>query len=180
MKRLLKRIRYWWKFEGRYYLYDIREGVVNLFIWFKIIWKDRPWDQSYLLRLIQFKLNTQIKYWIRHDIVRHKGMESDVRLMRICVKLIDIILDETYSMDAMNYIENKYGPSDFKMTPYKKDKDGEQLYSYNFEYEKVNDDNYKEFNNEQLTLNDIANKQQDKANKLLFHILEERVHYWWT
>lgn len=42
-------------------LRNFKNGIQNLYRWFPVIWKDRYWDYTYLLVLIQFKMKLMSK-----------------------------------------------------------------------------------------------------------------------
>lgn len=58
---------------------------------FKRIW-GKPWDYGYLLKLEQYKIREMCEYLKKHH--AHIDWELQVREMTICIKLIDIILEE--------------------------------------------------------------------------------------
>ncbi len=39
-----------------FFRYDIPNGIENVIRWVPLIWKDRDWDEYFLLRVMQFKL----------------------------------------------------------------------------------------------------------------------------
>ncbi len=41
---------------------QLKYGILNLIIWFPIIWNDRQWDHYYLLRMFEKKLKLMSKY----------------------------------------------------------------------------------------------------------------------
>lgn len=45
-----------WALHISYWPYDIKYGIQNLYHWFRLIWSDRDWDQSFMWRLLLFKL----------------------------------------------------------------------------------------------------------------------------
>lgn len=70
----------------------------NLWIYKKILWNQRDWDYAYLLNLEKFKFSLMIKHFINNPYVDH---DNDIKWISICIKLIDIILEEdsSYSFD---------------------------------------------------------------------------------
>lgn len=58
---------------------------------FKRIW-GKPWDYGYLLKLEQYKIREMCDYIQKYH--THIGWEKQIREMTICIKLIDIILEE--------------------------------------------------------------------------------------
>ena len=74
----------------------------------KILRKDGDYDYGYLLVLERFKLKRMIKSFeeASHP---HVSIEFTIRDMKMCVKLIDIILEEDACMNT--YLDNNYGPN---------------------------------------------------------------------
>jgi hypothetical protein len=115
--------------------------------------------------------------------------------MRLCVKLIEKVQDETYAMEYMDYgkdrvwftpcndgtgnslmnseiIEDNYSEF-FKKYPlvYKRVMKGEGVFTLD-----GRDDS--EMN--KLIAMNIAHLNQERAHKLLFKILEENIRGWWS
>ena len=68
-----------------------------------MLWRDRDYDYSYLLRLEQLKLKKMSE--------RIRGYEDSKRmcqLMRTCIKLIDIIIDgDIPDTDKVTYVNDR-------------------------------------------------------------------------
>lgn len=60
--------------------YDLKYGIINLWKYRKIIWKDRDWDQYFLLELMSFKMKNM------SDLQRYHGHHVDC----------DTVADELY------------------------------------------------------------------------------------
>ena len=73
---------------------DIRYGIKNLFLWFKIIWFDRNWDYVYLLIILERKLDYMEKYQ------RDYGISADymnlAKQLMVCKNLCRRIREDTY------------------------------------------------------------------------------------
>jgi hypothetical protein len=74
----------------------------------KLLRKDGDYDFGYLLVLERFKLKRMVKSFeeASHP---HVGIEFTIRDMKMCVKLIDIVLEEDAYMET--YMEDNYGPN---------------------------------------------------------------------
>lgn len=92
---------YWktigWRIE---YFYT---SVKNLIRWSPIIWKDRDWDDYFIWEVLKFKLKNQSKYIGDRD--TYTSSKYGAQRMMLCVKLIDKIQEEYYSMEYMDYHE---------------------------------------------------------------------------
>ena len=188
----MNRIRLWWKFSGRYYHKDIIQGIKNLIKWFPVIWKDRDFDHSKIFDVIKFKLDKQAKYIDKHD--RHTRAQRDAEIMMTCVRLINLIQEEYYNMEYMDYHQTVHN-----WIPYKdKDEDGGNLMElqteeiserfsdyfkkYPLQYKRALNPNthwYYTEKNKQTIAMWIGNENQRRAQTLLFKILNDNIQKWW-
>lgn len=67
-------------------------GIKNLFQWFSIIYRDRDFDQFYLLNLEYFKLKKMYKYFSTANIVEDEWHIAQTIKRAMCV--LEIILEE--------------------------------------------------------------------------------------
>jgi hypothetical protein len=102
--------------------------------------------------------------------VQYVGIERDIQLMELCVKLIDIIKEERFSEQAFNEIKAIWG--DLKFV---ENEDG----TYNIKHEKETEENEKECSELCVKVYNKYQAKHDKASKLLFRILNERLNRWW-
>ena len=83
-----------------YYLYN---SIRNLCIWFKIIWRDRPWDYHYLFIMLHKKLSLMERF------IRIKGCHEDHIMdadrIKECIVLLDRIIADDYEDMAMIVID---------------------------------------------------------------------------
>jgi hypothetical protein len=189
---MFKGIYVWWKWKGRYFHRDIAQGVKNLYYWFPIIWKDRNWDDHYIFEVLKHKLKAQAKYIGDRDF--HIRAQLDAKRMRLCVKLIEKVQDESYEMEYMNYYKDKVW-----FTPCE-DRPGSSLYnseviSENFDdffkkyplvYKKVLKgegpftlDGRDESEIKKIIAMNISHLNQQRAQDLLFKIINENINCWW-
>lgn len=189
---IFRRIYLWWEYDGRYLHLQFKRGIKNLWYWLPIIWKDRNWDDHYIFEILKHKLKAQAKYIGDRDF--HTRAQLDAKRMRLCVKLIQLVQDETYAMEYMDYHKDRVW-----FTPCE-DREGSSLYNSEEVWE-----NYDEFFKKYplvykqvlkgagpFTLNgrdesdmkriiaqNIAHVNQERVHKLLFKILEENIRGWW-
>lgn len=187
-----RRIRLWWKFEGTYWYRNLKQGVKNLWYWFPIIWKDRDWDQHYIFEVLKHKLKAQAKYI--GDIDRHSSAQQDARRMNICIKLIELCQDETYTREYRDYVRDRSWFEQCKVKPqyltwqneiiaetlddffkkypliYKRVMNGEGPFT-------LDGGNEKEIKR-RIAMN-ICHINQQRAHKLLFKIIEQNIEQWW-
>ena len=193
---MIERIRLWWKFEGRYYYSDFVYGVKNLIRWFKLIWKDRDWDDHYIWVLIIQKLEFQAKYIGDND--RHTRAKRDAEIIRTCVELMKRVKEEYYESEYMNYHNSDYNFIDcntpghkqlqivqnkewfdeyFKKYPlvYKKILADKKLQIFRLELEEGETE---EDSKRRIAMN-ISHYNHNRARKILFKLMERNIENWW-
>lgn len=168
-------------YQHKYFIY----GVKNLWKWLPIIWKDRDWDDFYIFEILKHKIKNTADYTEKKQ--RFLDWKDDVRYMRICVKLIDRIQDEYYISEMHEYWE-----TNMRMEPME---DGTRLLE--FDDVRVDLDRYlsKYPNDKRRTLKSkradnigdsdkslaimVSYMRHERARKLLFDILQDKIERWW-
>jgi hypothetical protein len=189
---IFRRIYLWWVHDGKYYHKYFKEGVKNLWYWSPVIWKDRNWDDHFIFEVLKHKLKAQAKYISNSD--HHTRAQLDAKRMRLCVKLIQLVQDETYAMEYMDYTKDRVW-----FTPYE-DKSGSSLYNseevwenydelfkkYPLVYKKVLKgagpitlDGRDEADMKRIIAMNISHINQKRAQDLLFKIMNENINGWW-
>lgn len=197
----MRKMRLWWKFEGRYYHKDVYQGIKNLVRWFNVIWKDRDWDDHYIWEILKTKIEHQAKYIGGRGI--HLSAKRDAQLMMTCVRLIDRVQSEFYQGEYANYYH-----SEFHFVPVSQedidDVDDEDLKSdmkgsYTMEIQEIwerFDDYFAKYphvyrevtkTDKYIFSNDTKQKiamnmgeyMAEKAHRILFALLERNMRSWW-
>ena len=171
-------------------MYKLRQfirSIKNLVKWFPIIWKDRDWDDYYIWGVLKFKLKNQAEYIGGND--RYVGAKRDAEIMMLCVRLIDKLQEEYYTMEYQDYREADFNfiPSSYKPEYFELDivEKSENLDDYFKKYPRI----YKTVINADkmpftrdskvsIALN-IAHINHNRARKLLFKLLERNIEGWW-
>ena len=183
---MIDKIRLWWRFEARYFHKNFIKGVKNLWKWFPTIWKDRDWDSYYIYEILRVKIENQAKYIGDRNF--HTEAKRDAERMLLVTKLIKLQQDDTYGMEYMDYHESEYsfepvegkeGVCTLESTVIS-ERYQEFLDKYPSTVRKIKKEE------KDLDLEDkrslcfyVSSRNQEKANSLLFRILEERIGYWW-
>jgi len=190
IRNKLESIPLWWEQDGRYMYRNFKIGVVNIIYWFPIIWKDRNWDSYYIFEILKHKLTAQANYIAGRDI--HTRAQHDARDMRICVKLMQLVQDEFYDSEYLDYHKTKhwFEPID--------DSTGSLTWESKLLEENF-DDYFAKYplihkrvlngegvfnregreNNKQIIAMNIGNINQTRAHKLLFKIMQDNILGWW-
>ena len=190
---VFRRIYLWWNHDGKYYHKYFKQGVKNLWYWFPIIWKDRNWDDHYIFEVVKHKLKAQAKYIGNQD--RHTRAQLDAKRMRLCVKLIELIQDETYQMEYMDYHKDRVWFTDCEDKPGYSIYNSEEVWEnydaffkkYPLVYKRVMKgegpftlNGRDESDMKRIIAMNIAHINQERVHKLLFKILEQNIRGWWS
>ena len=184
--------------------YNISNGLVNIYNWLPIIWKDRNWDYRYIYTILEKKLELT-----REEIVssnRHQDIDdNENKYITICLNLIDKVSNEDYGCEYFDYLKEE-----MNFIPYKKEvndlddelfegEDPEQEYlqmetkvlENNLdEYFKLRPAAYKRFlktdkgknidkGNDRYLAIMFSDYNQERAKKLLFKVLANKISSWW-
>ena len=188
--RKLTNLYYWWGHEGKYLHRTFITGIKNLWYWFPVIWKDRHWDDHYIFQVMIHKLKAQSKYIGSRDI--HTRAKRDAEIMMTCVRLMELVKEEYYGMEYIDYHESKNW---FQDVPGKEGYSSweSRLVSENF------DDYFKKYpliykrvlngegpfkregreDDKQVIAMNIGHINHERARKLLFKLMEENIEGWW-
>lgn len=212
-KTIFGRIQLWWWDVTRHSWYekrivfpfkDFKSGIKNLIKWFPIVWKDRDWDDAYILYVLKFKLANTRDRILKNDIIIDEDQNEIKRDITICVNLIDSFVDEKYSMEYMDYLkremffvdyvsddpdfpldEDEKKDGGYKELKFKVLEDNLDAYfaKYPLDYTKTkkliaarNPDRVNDREYEALVMSDL---RQKKANSLLWKIINDRIQRWW-
>jgi len=164
-------------FFRRYFpiwLKEFVEGIKNIIRWIPTIYKDKDWDQYFIMKLLQKKIEHQREYLIYHN--RHIGIEQDNRNMTWVLNLIEYQINDYYELEKYDYVE--FGKK--LLGPYKSEKLDNYLVKYpgtirrvKQKYPNINFDN-----KDRLSLY-VGIYNQQKCNHLIWKIMEEKSGQWW-
>ena len=160
------------------------EGVKNIIRWTPTMYHDRDWDGSYILKILQKKIEFQRKELINAN--RHMDIDRDNRDMTLALNLLERVKEEYYSLECMDYWDSEIVFDDVPENPKLKsievntttERYDEYLSKYPSSVRALTKEHGEELDKQRLCLM-VSNYNHNKANKLLFRVLEERLAYWW-
>jgi len=191
-------------FENRYLdiLYSRRLvrnlyiSVKNLIKWFPTIWNDRQWDHYFTFIVLRTKLQFQADYLEKND--NHTMASYDVSRIRTCIRLIDKIVESSYSTEYFEYCKVNYSFEKIENSnQYRMNSDevynnfSDYFEAYPLDYKRALkqfhlryphkklesvDDFYTHGNTIAMLMSDI---REARAKKLLFHLMEMHIMRWW-
>jgi hypothetical protein len=162
------------------------DSVENLFDWLPVIWRDRHWDDYYITRVLQRKIELQREYIVKHN--RHLSIPQDNRDMTWVLNLIERKHEDYYSLEKYDYED-----SEFVFTPCEDRPDCSTIDT------KINSENWDEYlakykgavrrvkklypNKDLSDKGDLTHYvgryNQERADRLLWRIMAERSARWW-
>lgn len=158
-----------------WFRYSLPRGIINLFLWFKVIWGDRQYDHFYIYKLLHHKLTLMEKH------IREKGHsvdnEKDAKKIKICVLLLDRLINDVYFEMAHKDFDKKWGECQMKTSPDENNKDYVKL---DFVYENVKtEEDKKQQKKEQKRIwqHESYLRKQDIA--YLFKMMNKHIEHWW-
>ena len=174
----------WLKYDAKYVHLDVIQGVRNLIKWFRVVWKDRDWDHSYIYEILKHKLENQAHYIAKRN--RHTSAKRDAELMLLCARLIEIQQEESYDMEYSDYREIEW-TDDLRIKIVSNNLE-DYLAKYPRQYKRLLNGEITTFghkpkqeliDNKEMASIIIAHENQDRSRKLLFKLLERNIERWW-
>ena len=154
---------------------NIRIGVPNLIIWFPIIWKDRDWDHQFIYQIFRHKLH------LTEQFIRHHGIHinniDDANKIKICVNLLDRLIEDEYHETAFKRHVEKWGPPDLNWND---SKDYPKMCELSITHPNVKTDKDKKAERKDFSnscKNESALREQDLD--MLFKNMRKHIQTWW-
>lgn len=161
----------------RYYIKNLLWRIHNTWSWAKLVWQFRWYEYGQVYAVMRFSLVKALENFDRSK-VKYVGMESDMYYMRLCVKLIDRLQSEYYEERAHKELDNRWG--NYKTITETINDGSPVVYKMvvKRELDKTEADSKRYREDFVKTYNFWMNKHE-KAKKLLFRILNEKLEKWW-
>ena len=143
-----------------------------------IIWNSYDWDYNYAIDLFIFQLERIAKSL---ESPNSYGVDSKQRAMRIrtAVKLMRKVYDDYYEMEYFDEMEKKYGKHQFNFI--QKD-DDPTLYTISTRYGEegqYTEEKLIKIKEEENDLRLKAQKKQEKAERILWELINHNLRWWW-
>ena len=157
-------------------------GCKNIIKWTPTLFKDRDWDQYHIYTILQKKIEFQRKEIVYAN--RSTRVWQDNRDMTIILNLLERVKDGYYESENTDYYEMKVETIPVDGTSLKQmkfnvlsERYDEYLNKYKSSVRKVLKKGG-EIDKETLCML-VATHNQEKARKLLFNMLNEKIEGWW-
>jgi hypothetical protein len=164
----------------RYFL----TGVKNIVRWIPTLYHDKDWDGTYILKILQKKIEFQRKELVNAN--RHMDIDRDNRYMTLALNLLERVREEHYSLECMDYWDNTMSFEDVPDNPNLKsieiettaERFDDYLNKYPSSVRAIIKEHGEQDDKKRLCLL-VSYYNHNKANKLLFRVLEEKLAQWW-
>lgn len=156
-----------------FFRYDIPYGVKNLFRWFKIIWKDRNWDNQYIYSILHHKLNLQERHIRKHD--NHTDAQKIARKMRLCVLLLERLMKDDYNDLAFYFHNKKWGEPEFNLIDVDDEYKKLDITHENVNTKEEEEQHFKEY--KRCSEHEDMLREQDLD--MLFKLMRKHIQTWW-
>lgn len=152
--------------DGKEFTKNVSRGAVSIWKWLPIIWQDRNYDWSYLLRVIDKKLELMSESIIDSPISEREEVAKSIVDAR---KMIDELLNGTFENSPEHHdFKSRYPNYDIFVEYTTKDKEFEL---------RLDDD--EEATQEYLNAVDKYENRRKELKKQLFDHLNENLSNWW-
>jgi len=175
--------------DTKYFFLDLGRRIKNLWRWLPIIWNDGDWDYSFIFDVLKFKLKNTADYTEQRK--WFVGYQHEVSRMRLCIKLINLIQEQYYDMEHMDYktFEFKFVPTDDKTltkmvihtteSEMIEDRLDDYFVKYPLIYKQIMSRLDRHDNRKYIAIN-MGHKNHERAKQLLFNILNKHIENWWS
>jgi len=184
------RIYRWIKWDAKHAHRDLAQGFRNLCKWFRLVWKDRDWDDHFIFEALKFKIENTAKYIRKND--RYIGCERDVQIMMTCVGLIEKIQDQFYDLEHTDYMEQEFSfekIEDSDLSKLNIETISQNLSDYFSKHPNTyrralkssmtrEKWHYSEVSDQTLAMW-MSHYNHNRARKILFSLMERNIEKWW-
>jgi hypothetical protein len=175
-----------------WHIKNIYISISNIIRWLPIIWKDRDWDHSFIFIILREKLKHQAEYIRKND--RHTLALYDAQRIMTCVRLIDKIIEDSYSTEYLEFYESEIITTKLENSDsYKLDVKiksscvNDYFLMYPLDYKRVlNGAGWLDINNadskierNRLIAMNMSHLRGQRAKKILFQLLDRHIEGWW-
>ena len=156
-------------------LRNIKQRIKNLIKWFPVIWKDQDWDHCYFHIIMRKKLSNMENHFRNYG--HHTQSKKDANDIKLCIVLLDRIINDVYDEMVYKNHDKKWGDSHFKWTSVNNNSDLSEvnITRDNVKTEKDRKTESKEF--KKLLSNETELRQQDI--NYLYATLNNHILNWW-
>jgi hypothetical protein len=175
-----------WRRYVHWRIKEFIDGFTNIIRWIPTLYKDRDWDDFYITKMLQTKIEFQRKYLVHHN--RHLNIDIDNRNMTWILNLIERKHEDYYQLEKYDYEKSEIVFTPILDRPGLNTMDvivhSEKWDEYLNKYpgatrrvKKLYSD--KDLSDKQELTRYVAQYNQERCNKLIWRIMHEKSEQWW-
>ena len=147
----------------------------NVIRWLPTIWKDRDWDDYFITKMLQKKIEFQRAYLVNAN--RHTNIDRDNFWMTVVLNLLERKHEDYYAMEKYRYVIMGYEI----FSEYESDTLEEYIKKYPSAERAVKKKypSYSHFGDKDALSHFMCHYRQNKADELIFEILKRHSAEWW-
>jgi hypothetical protein len=176
----------WWRAHLHWRIKEVIDGLSNIVRWIPTLYRDRDWDDSFILTILQKKIEHQREYLSKYS--WSVDSERYMRDMTRVLNLIERVKKEHYGCEYFSYHENSLEFEDADGNP-----DLHEVF-FNLKWEKYDEYLAKypntvrrvkqkfpevDFSDKMRLCIFVSNENEKRAHSLLWRIMNERSREWW-
>jgi len=169
--------KFYWKEYIKIPSKDFVRGIKNIIRWMPIVWRDRDWDNHYIMEPILFKLKSHIQYVRDHGHTVDENREKQIRTMTECLELLTKVHEDNYDEPYREKHNEKWGKSDYYTVPCEDRPDCHRLMDRNDE--QYTPAQLTKKNKEYVMGMKIAHLNRSKDFALAMEIFVKEYDSWW-
>lgn len=184
LERIYWSIYRWFKWDFKHIPSDVKQGIVNLYKWRKVTWKDRDWDYYFILEPMKFKMKNTLRCLEKYG---EDGRKT--KYLKLCISLIEKLQKEQYLNEWFEYckidIVHTNTNSNINQVKYEYTENNFKEYIRKYPHAKKLALRYKK-HEQTLNWGDyglcmvMGIVRHEKARRLLFKIIDNEIENWWT
>lgn len=159
---------------------DLKYYIKNIYKWSSILWKDKDWDYYFIFDVLRFKIEKTRDYIQLHK--RFVGWEQVVSKMNLSLKLINLVKEEYYNLEYLDYYKQDFFTISPKENGLYELKSGEvydnNLKNYFNKYKNIYN-KFKHLEDEMSIALKISTYNHSRAKRILFNLLNNEIEKWW-
>lgn len=159
----------------KYYIKRKFWQIRNVFRWLPVIWNQFDFDKSYAIQVFTFQLS-KIADFLESDRAMTVSAKRNAQQIRTVLSLFKKIEDSEYGSEYQDQIKEIYGPSVINFY-FEDTGEGNGSSFLKHEFEKW--DNAEEVQKKYDELFLKSRAKEEKANKLVWKLIENQINGWW-
>ena len=175
-----------WRSYTPIWLKQFIDGLSNIIRWIPIIYKDKDWDDFYITKMLQKKIEFQREHLVKHN--RHTHIDIDNRNMTWVLNLIERKHHDYYSLEKYDYeksevkftaVKDRPGISEMNVVIHSEEWD-KYLSKYKGAVRRIKKlYPNKDLSDKRTLVHCLGVYNQERCKKLIWRIMEEKSEQWW-